>query len=153
MNHTPMYFLLSGTVTVIEVHDGDTIKVKDNKDNITYTIRLVRIDAPEIKQAYGVEARDYLASLILNKEVKMLLKAGDFHGPRVDCEIYLIDGTNVNEQMVKNGCAWYYEFFDKGDIVMKQAQEYAQLNKLGLWGQSNPVAPWEYRKQQKENKK
>jgi len=46
--------LLTGTVT--SVHDGDTITL--NTDSGAKKIRLAGIDAPEIKQPYGIASRD-----------------------------------------------------------------------------------------------
>jgi len=140
-------------VHVLSVHDGDTIKVIDRTDGIKYTVRMARIDAPEITQEYGKEAQAYLSKLILNKDIKIQLIQGDFHGPRIDCEAFLIDGTNVNLEMVKSGNAWWYAHFDPDDNAMQSAQALAQAGALGLWAQSNPVAPWDFRKQNKEVKK
>ena len=35
--------------------------------------------------------------------------------------------------------------YAKNDMQLKEAQEYAKNNKLGLWKQANPLAPWDYR--------
>ena len=52
---------------VIKVVDGDTIHVLQN--NVTKKIRLLYIDAPEIKQDYGVESKLFLSNILLNKKV------------------------------------------------------------------------------------
>ena len=46
--------------TVIAVHDGDTITLKNESGQ--KKIRLAGIDAPELNQPYGVESRGALTS-------------------------------------------------------------------------------------------
>ena len=48
---------------VIKVIDGDTIWVKSKNKHIK--IRLSYIDAPELKQVYGVRSKNFLSKLIL----------------------------------------------------------------------------------------
>lgn len=73
---TALLFLLSITALadvlgkVVSVIDGDTIKVLDD-ENREHKIHLSGIDAPERGQPYGTKSRDYLASLVAGKEVKV----------------------------------------------------------------------------------
>ena len=60
---------LYGTVT--KVHDGDTLSVLTT-DGRTLTIRLSDIDAPELAQPFGPEARAQLARLVLSKRVGLV---------------------------------------------------------------------------------
>lgn len=142
-------------VHVLAVKDGDTIQVSDTSDcaGAIYNIRLYGIDAPEKKQDYGLEAKAYLTALLQNKDVRLQLIGGDLHG-RLVCKVLLLEkNLYVNENLVASGYAWYYEAFAKNDNALKIAQDFAQKNKLGLWKNNNPVAPWDYRKQQKEGVK
>jgi endonuclease YncB( thermonuclease family) len=43
---------------VLKIIDGDTIKVRINNNQIK--IRLACIDAPEMSQAWGIEAKEFL---------------------------------------------------------------------------------------------
>ena len=54
---------------VIKVIDGDTIWVKSSNKHIK--IRLSYIDAPELKQVYGIRSRDFLVNLVLDKNVQI----------------------------------------------------------------------------------
>ena len=54
---------------VIKVIDGDTIWVKTSNKHIK--IRLSYIDAPELKQTYGVRSKNFLTNLILDKNVQI----------------------------------------------------------------------------------
>jgi len=55
---------------VIAVHDGDTITVLD-ADKKQHKIRLAGIDAPELKQAFGTRARQNLATLVHQQDVRV----------------------------------------------------------------------------------
>ena len=61
---------------VIKVIDGDTIWVKTNNKHIK--IRLSYIDAPELKQTYGVRSKNFLTNLILDKNVQINAKTNYF---------------------------------------------------------------------------
>jgi endonuclease YncB( thermonuclease family) len=43
---------------VLKIIDGDTIKVRINNNQIK--IRLACIDAPEMSQTWGIEAKEFL---------------------------------------------------------------------------------------------
>ncbi|EAL3929264.1 thermonuclease, partial [Campylobacter upsaliensis] len=69
---------------VSRVIDGDTIELlaKTSKTNpynhITkLKIRLYGIDAPELKQAYGKEAKEFLSALVLKQEVSLIIENKD----------------------------------------------------------------------------
>ncbi len=62
------------------------------------------------------------------------------------------NNENINEKMVATGNAWWYEKYDKKNTKLKQLQENAQKNKLGLFAKKGYIAPWEFRKM-KSNKK
>ena len=67
-------FLLLYMATVVKVHDGDTLTIeKDDADKSQVVVRLNRIDAPELKQPYGIESRNYLIDLVLTKFALTLL--------------------------------------------------------------------------------
>ena len=128
---------------VVGVKDGDTVVLLTAaKEEIT--VRLSEIDAPERKQAFGNVSRTFLSDLIFGKEVKLEKLGKDRYGRTLGF-IYLRNGTNVNVEMVKNGMAWQYEKYSKS-AVLKKAQASAKSMKAGLWRDSYPVAPWEFRR-------
>lgn len=139
---------------VIYVSDGDTISVKKlEKGVITgelIKVRLLGIDAPETKQDYGYESKEALMKMIKDKNIKIKGKAKDRYG-RLLGVIYHNE-KNINEEMVKSGNAWWYEEYDKKNEIMKQYEENAKKNKLGLFSKKNPIAPWEFRKNKKKLK-
>lgn len=135
------------TGKVVSVYDGDTITiVMENNEKVK--IRFYGIDCPEVtpKQEFGLEARNYLNSLIYGKDVQVNVKDKDRYG-RVVGEVYL-KNRNLNIEMLRQGYAWYYKRYAKNRYDYKEAQEFAISNKKGLWS-SNPIAPWEFRRNKK----
>ncbi|EAJ0467047.1 thermonuclease [Campylobacter upsaliensis] len=136
------------TGKVSRVIDGDTIELlaKTSKENpynhITkLKIRLYGIDAPELKQAYGKEAKEYLSALVLKQEVSLIIENKDKY-ERIVGTIFL-KGKDINKEMVKNGYAHAYESFSK-KYLAEQAD--AKMFKLGLWQDEKAVKPSEFRR-------
>ncbi|EPF0827248.1 thermonuclease family protein [Campylobacter upsaliensis] len=136
------------TGKVSKVIDGDTIELlaKTSKENpynhITkLKIRLYGIDAPELKQAYGKEAKEYLSALVLKQEVGLIIENKDKY-ERIVGTIFL-KGKDINKEMVKNGYAHAYESFSK-KYLAEQAD--AKMFKLGLWQDEKAVKPSEFRR-------
>ncbi len=104
---------------VVSVYDGDTIRVDIDLGLRTWIheekIRLARINAPELRgaeKAKGIESRDFLQNLILDKDI-VLQTQKDRQGKygRYLGEIWLEmngDWVNINDLMLKNGMAVLY---------------------------------------------
>lgn len=60
---------------------------------------------------------------------------------RVLADVLLADGTNVNHHLVKEGWCWWF----RKDTPEKLESE-AEGAKKGLWADSDPIPPWEWRK-------
>jgi endonuclease YncB( thermonuclease family) len=71
----PTAELASVSWTVVNVVDGDTLDVRN--DQGTERVRVVGIDTPERGECGYGEARDALASLVLDREVKLVAGARD----------------------------------------------------------------------------
>lgn len=133
------------TGKVSKVIDGDTIELltKENPYNhITkLKIRLYGIDAPELKQAYGKEAKEYLSALIiLKQEVSLIIENKDKYDRFVGT--IFLKGQDINKEMVKNGYAHAYESFSN-KYLTEQAN--AKKFKLGLWQDERVMSPSEFR--------
>lgn len=137
--------VFSETITgkVIYVSDGDTIHLVSN--NQKYKIRFYGIDTPEKSQEFGLEAKEFTYKRIFGKIVNVDVKDTDRYGRKVGV-VHYTNGKDLNFELVKNGYAWWYEKYAKNNQQLKMAQDYAARNKLGLWVQSNPIAPWDYRR-------
>ncbi len=120
-------------VKVQSVIDGDTVHVIGPKDEYI-KIRLLGIDAPEIDQPYGKEARNHLRN-ILPREVRMTSGKQDQYGRYSAILRSIRRGSgpiSYNERMIRDGYATYEP--DYGKIPNgREAQNYAKINKLGIW--------------------
>ena len=137
---------------VIKVTDGDTVNVLTS-DFETHRIRLSGIDAPEKRQAFGSRSKQALAGLIDGKTVNVEYNKLDKY-QRVVGKI-TFNGQDVNLRQIKLGLAWHYKKYEKEQDVEDRsiyanAEYLAQRDKLGLWYDGNPIAPWDFRKQKRE---
>ena len=135
----------------VKVSDGDTLNVQKVENGKfvgeIVKIRMFGIDAPEKTQDYGIESKQALEKLVNGKTLEIEEKNRDRYGRTV--AVVYVNGKNVNEEMVKNGNAWWYQEYDKKDTKMQTYQENAKKNKLGLFGKRGYVEPWNYRKEKK----
>ena len=127
---------------VVGVHDGDTISCLD-ENNQQQKVRMAEIDAPELGQDFGKVSRDAMAAMVFGKTVQVTDEGKDRYGRWIGH--VEIDGVDVNRQMVATGNAWQYAAYSS-DKSLASLQSQAQAQRLGLWAQSNPTPPWEYRK-------
>ena len=134
------------SVPVVSVLDGDTIEVLHN--NRPERIRLSGIDCPEKGQAYGQKAKHEVSALVFGKEVTLQTHGHDRY-KRTLADVLLPDGTNVNHELVKNGWCWWYRKYAPRDMVLEGLEKSAREAKKGLWSDSQPVPPWEWRKRSK----
>ena len=138
---------------VVTVHDGDTLNLIGGIFNLKkQAVRLVGINAPELKsslkkttvdQPFGIEARDYLRSLVLGKYITYEIditqgKVGIDAFGRILAHITTEEKQNVNLLMVQKGMAKYYPFNPKKPPLNAQLFERleaeAKLAKRGIWG-------------------
>lgn len=138
----PALMLFSESGKVISIADGDTCTVlTSSREQIK--IRLAGIDTPEKSQAYGTKAKQALSSKIYNKTVRIAGQSKDRYG-RVIADIY-VGKRWVNLEMVKEGWAWHYKRYSK-DSQLAAAETQAKKLKKGLWKDSDPTPPWDYRR-------
>jgi micrococcal nuclease len=124
---------------IIRVVDGDTYFFQTA--NGTLKVRSFGIDAPEGNQPFGKESRDFI-SKYMHRDAILVTHGHDQYKRTLGT--LFIDGLDINLLSVKGGYAWHYKrYFDNKEYAA--AQEYAKKNKLGLWGLSNPIPPWNWR--------
>ena len=129
---------------VVAVTDGDTLTLRP-ADGKPLTVRLSQIDAPEICQAWGPEARQALEELALNKIATLQPRARDAYGRTVGR--LRIDELDVGRHLVENGHAWSTRTrYDQGPMVKQERM--AKALSRGLHSQPGAVAPWEFRRRQ-----
>ncbi len=98
--------IVEGMVT--RVSDGDTLWVRPAEGGRPIKIRLDGVDAPEICQPGGREARQALEKLVLRQPVTLEVRVRDDYGRRV--ATLRREGRDVGEQLVRDGQAWNYRF-------------------------------------------
>jgi len=136
--------------TVVSVHDGDTCTLQDDAGSM-FKVRLGWIDAPELKQTGGAEARDALAAIILGKNVDLIELATDHYGRTVG--LIFQRGRLINVDMVATGWAYVYPDYAKEAPWLAGVEYFAQANGQGMWGmEMEPKAPWEWRRERRVKK-
>ncbi len=126
---------------VAEVVDGDTVIVVNN--GTARTVHLVSVDAPQLEQRFGKQAKAFTEELLLNRVVSVesvdQVKAAD---------IVSFDGQSLKWGLVRAGLAWYPGNHVKTtarrvDDSLGKYERQARRKGSGLWADKNPQPPWE----------
>ena len=129
-------------VRVVGVHDGDTLTaLTDNKRQ--FKVRLHGIDAPELGQPFGQASKRALSDLVFGKQVTLHTTGTDRY-KRTLARVTVGD-IEVAAQMIVTGHAWHYSRYDH-TAALEAAERNARAARRGLWADSEPVPPWEWRK-------
>ena len=128
---------------LVSVKDGDTLQVK--VQGVVMDFRLAGIDAPEIEQPYGAEARQALVSLIGKKPCVLVPIDTDRYGRTI--AFLWVGDSYVNRELVKRGAAWFYSEFAR-DVSLFEVEERARAEKRGVWSLplQDRVEPWVWRR-------
>lgn len=132
-------FALDGYV--VKVSDGDSFTIKSYGKNVR--VRMYGIDAPELKQRYGKEAKKYLENLILGKKVELKVLYEDKYKRKIARVYY--KSKEINLEMLRSGNVWFYEYHAKNEKEYRKAYEEAKREKRGLWKDKNPENPRDFR--------
>lgn len=142
LNITPLYNTKE-SYEVVKVVDGDTLDVDINGK--IERLRLIGINTPETVdprkqvECFGKEASNKSKETLLGKKIFLESDPSqderDKYG-RLLRYVFLSDGSNFNLMMIKDGFAYEYTYYlpYKYQKEFKEAQKYAQDNKMGLWG-------------------
>jgi len=133
----------AGTVpgVVTQVTDGDSLWITP-PGLPGIEVRLRDIDAPEICQAWGEEARRALEALVLGKAVVLHIAGRDDYG-RTLGQVQ-VDGVDVARRMVEEGHAWSTRTrWDRGPLVKEERM--AGALRRGLHGRPGAVMPRDFR--------
>ena len=124
----------------VGISDGDTISVMH--DGKAEKIRLDGIDCPESAQPFGRKAKQFTSNFAYGKTTEIVPLDTDHYG-RTIAKVF-IDGQCLNAELLKAGFAWHYKKYSSSkDLALYETR--ARAEKLGLWSDSNPIAPWDWR--------
>ena len=148
---------------VDEVIDGDTLRVNVEKGPLT--VRLLGIDCPELDQAHGPEAKQYVVDRVLGQDVLIespesnsdqrfsgLPDAIDVHAGAGEPGLRAIvltfgDGQVLNTELLAAGMAWFYEADTAPARDYRRAVATAIRGREGLWAAPAPLAMSDFRGQ------
>jgi micrococcal nuclease len=119
------------TIFCTSIIDGDTFKLENGE-----TVRLTGIDAPELSQPGGIESRQYLAHLILDKGIT--LKRGHEDRDKYSrlLRFVYLGNTCINEEMLKQGYAEARYLPDPLREYYIKLEMKAEIAKAGLWSKN-----------------
>jgi len=124
---------------VVDVIDGDTIKIQKN-----IRVRLIGIDAPEKGECYYEQSREFAVDFLSNKYVKLEkdITAKDKYDRLLRYVVLLnedVDQDNVliNDYFVRQGYAKYVSSppDNRYRDLLSSAQEEAKKERRGLWNE------------------
>jgi endonuclease YncB( thermonuclease family) len=132
---------------VVSVHDGDTLTVLIDRRQVR--VRLTDIDAPELRQPFGTRSRQSLSDLCFGKTAALDVRGQDRYKrtlARVTCA-----GTDANSEQVRRGYAWTFVRYARPGSPLLALENEARAAHRGLWQDSAPVPPWDWRRNIRES--
>lgn len=136
------------TGKIVAVTDGDTVTVLDDL-NRQHKVRLAGIDAPEKRQPFGQRSKQTLSECAFGRSANVEGSKVDRYG-RLVGKVH-VGGVDCNLRQVQQGLAWHYKRYvseqQAADKIQYDAAEAAARNsRLGLWQESSPIPPWDFRR-------
>lgn len=123
---------------VVGIEDGDTHTVLRNKTRLT--VNILGVDAPEMNQPYGREAKRLVTTLVKGQVVTIrAFRAGN----PLNGEVRFKKNRNLATELVKAGLAWTKG--TGGISELDRAQAEAKEANKGLWADPDAIPPWEWR--------
>ncbi len=132
---------LEGVVT--HVTDGDTIWVRPAGAAEAEQVRLHGLDAPEICQAFGAQARAALKAHVLHRQVAVDVRALDVY--RRNVGLVTLQGEDIGAWLVAHGYAWSTHYRRRAGPYA-QEESAARNARRGLWQDDDPLEPVTFRK-------
>lgn len=144
---------------VVGVADGDTLTVLDDR-HTQHRVRLSGIDAPEKKQAFGTASKKHLSDQVFGREVVVYWRETDRYGRIIGKVLRAENGCHGSEcrydidanlVQIKAGLAWHYKAYAKQQVrddstLYSKAEIEARNRGVGLWADTHPIPPWDFRR-------
>ena len=121
---------------------GDLVTV--SREGKPLTIRLYGVACPVAGQPMADAATSRVLEAAMESTVSIELVGQDKAGTPV-AQVTLPDGTSLNEDLVRQGLAWWdAPNTPEARTIQKAATEAISAGR-GLWSTPAPLAPWDYR--------
>jgi len=127
---------------VIKIVDGDTYDILINGKQLR--IRMDGIDAPERGQPYSKISKEYLGRLCDGETIRLEIKSKDRFG-RTVAKSWVSGNRELGAEMIRAGMAWHFKKYSD-DLRLGKLEQQARRERVGLWADPKPIAPWDYRK-------
>lgn len=133
--------------TVSKVINGDTLQVIIEGKQVV--VALSDIDAPELEQPFGPEAKQLVEDLALHQKIKIIISPRQTsNSDKIIAEIFVPQKQDsLNRTLVREGLAWAVND-QKTRNPFELASEFARKRHLGIWSVPNPLPPWKYKEQE-----
>lgn len=131
------------TGMVTRVVDGDTLWVKTSVGAQLLKVRIQGIDAPEICQPGGVQARAALRQRVLGQSVTVTSGAHDDYGRTIGT--VHMQGQDMGRWLVAQGHAWVYTYRSKKALYADEFSQ-AQDARQGVFSVGQAEEPRLFRK-------
>lgn len=132
-------FICFGTTTkVIRIIDGDTVEIETGEK-----VRLIGINAPEISDIFGKEAKQHLSNIVENKIIYLQTDNLSSDKDRYNrlLRYVILDGVDINKKMISDGFAFaYLKYHFNKSREYEEAQIQAREMNIGIWGDSKKEA-------------
>jgi endonuclease YncB( thermonuclease family) len=141
-NVNKKYIMAAYEIYISAVVDGNNVELTDG--NI---VRLYGIDAPELEQIGGVEARDKLHSIVFYEEIaRVFIKKMTIYGKTKENEnniarLSVLWCNDIGLALIMNGFAHAYRFKNDNSTIKKykRAEDEAIRLRFGLWSNTFPT--------------
>lgn len=121
---------------------GDLVQV--SQDGKEQALRLYGVACPISGQPMSESATTRILEAAMDAPVTVEIVGKDSSGTPV-AWVRLPDGTSLNEQLLREGLAWWDSPNTPDDHVLQKATSEAISARRGLWATEAPLAPWDYR--------
>ncbi|MBH1965040.1 MAG: thermonuclease family protein [Comamonadaceae bacterium] len=130
---------------VTYVVDGDSIWVRSEPDGRRRKLRLDGVDAPEICQAYGPEARAAMQALVKGEPVLVTVRAYDRFGRGIASVRRASDKLDIAAAMVEQGWSWTPVYQGRRGKYWRQ-EAFAREQGWGVFSAPSPMSPADFRR-------
>lgn len=131
--------------------DGDSLEVARRRwfnfflKPKPFPVRLYAIDAPELSQPFGVEARERMRK-IARGSLRLDVVNTDRYGRVVGVVYRRNRKKSLNHMIVAAGLAYSYQRYGKLDGI-SEAEARARKRRLGIWKSGgSQTRPWDHRR-------